>query len=302
MSSAAPERYQYTEVHMGVQTRVVLWAEGPAVAESAARAAFNRIEQLDSAMSDYRVDSELNRLSAKAGGPAMKISRDLFAVLALSCDLARRSSGAFDPTVGPLVRLWRTARRSGRLPEAAALKAARAASGWRMMILDAHARTARLARPGMKLDLGGIAKGYACQKAVQAVAQQGVRSCLVEMGGDVALGAAPPGERGWRVEIPNAPEPQRMQVLSNCAVSTSGDTEQYVEIGGKRYSHIVDPRTGTGLTSRIAVTVIAPDGGLSDSLSTAVSVLGEAQGRKLCTQFKGVRLFLTRARDAESGR
>lgn len=287
---------------MGVQTRVVLWAEGPAVAESAARAAFNRIEQLDSAMSDYRVDSELNRLSAKAGGPAMKISRDLFAVLALSCDLARRSSGAFDPTVGPLVRLWRTARRSGRLPEAAALKAARAASGWRMMILDAHARTARLARPGMKLDLGGIAKGYACQKAVQAVAQQGVRSCLVEMGGDVALGAAPPGERGWRVEIPNAPEPQRMQVLSNCAVSTSGDTEQYVEIGGKRYSHIVDPRTGTGLTSRIAVTVIAPDGGLSDSLSTAVSVLGEAQGRKLCTQFKGVRLFLTRARDAESGR
>ncbi len=302
MSSAAPERYQYTEVHMGVQTRVVLWAEGPAVAESAARAAFNRIEQLDSAMSDYRVDSELNRLSAKAGGPAMKISRDLFAVLALSCDLARRSSGAFDPTVGPLVRLWRTARRSGRLPEAAALKAARAASGWRMMILDAHARTARLARPGMKLDLGGIAKGYACQKAVQAVAQQGVRSCLVEMGGDVALGAAPPGERGWRVEIPNAPEPQRMQMLSNCAVPTSGDTEQYVEIGGKRYSHIVDPRTGTGLTSRIAVTVIAPDGGLSDSLSTAVSVLGEAQGRKLCTQFKGVRLFLTRARDAESGR
>lgn len=317
----AHTRFEFSEVAMGVRARIVLYAKDEPTAQSAARAAYDRVAALEDIMSDYRATSELSRLSASAGGPAVDVSPELFYILTKSQELSRRSDGAFDVTVGPLVKLWRTARKSGKLPSKSELDAARRLVGWRKLHIEPEpstptalsrpgpgavskggqtstAGTARLDTPGMLLDLGGIAKGYACDEAIRVLRKQGISSALVEMGGDIVVSDAPPGKKGWEIEIENAPDPARKVVtLANRAVSSSGDTEQFVEIEGKRYSHIVDPRTGLGLTDRVAVTVIAPngitsDGITSDGLSTAISVLGAKRGKTLARAYKGVSAYI----------
>lgn len=289
-------RFQYTEVHMGMQARIVVYAQKEKAARAAAVAAFRRIAKLDAIMSDYRADSELRRLCERAGKGPVKVSTDLFRVLTRAQELAERSRGAFDVTCGPVVALWRQARRTGALPTEKDRATALELVGWRNMVLHPGRREVELRIPGMRLDLGGIAKGFACDAALQELRKRGLNSAMVEMGGDIALGDPPPGKLGWEIEIPNAADPvDRWQHLRNVAVSTSGDTEQFVEIGGVRYSHIVDPRTGIGLTSRLSVTVIAPRGELSDALSTAISVLGEKDGVELARRYKVSAVYTRRA-------
>ena len=308
LALAAPtQRFEYSEVAMGVRARIVLYAADEASAAKAARAAYDRIAVLEQVMSDYRPDSELMRLSAKAGGPAVKVSPDLLFILGKSQELAKQSNGAFDVTVGPVVKLWRKARKAGEIPPKAEIDAARKLVGWRKLHIDPKGGRVRLDTPGMQLDLGGIAKGYGCDEAIRVLKASGIKSALVEMGGDIVVSSAPPGTNGWEIEIPNAPRKgtdtisrhkmclSPFLILSNAAVSSSGDTEQYVEIGGKRYSHIVDPRTGLGLTDRIAVTVVAPNGVTSDGLSTAISALGEIKGRTLAKTYPGVTAYIRRA-------
>ena len=148
----------------------------------------------------------------------------------------------------------------------------------------------------MQLDLGGIAKGYACDEALRVLREKGIKSALVEMGGDIAVGGAPPGAKGWNIQMENAIDPARRRViLTNAAISSSGDTVQFVEINGVRYSHIVNPKTSLGLTDRIAVTVIAPNGITSDGLSTAVSVMGAKKGRILVGTYPGVSAYIRTA-------
>ncbi len=295
-------RYSYAEVVMGLPTRLTVYAPSEAVAKDACRAAFRRLAALEDIMSDYRPTSELMRLCDRAGGPPVRVSPELWFVLDRGLTLSRQSHGAFDVTLGPLVQLWRTARRSGQLPDARLVREAQAKVGWRKVVLNRTARTARLTTPGMRLDLGGIAKGYAGDEAIRALRAHGVRRALFASGGDIVAGDAPPGKRGWQVEVANvAPSLERGHrawrtlYLRNGALSSSGDTEQFVVIGGRRYSHIVDPRTGAGLTDRIAVTVKAPHGVLSDSLSTTLSVLGPKRGRALLKRYPGVSAYFRRA-------
>lgn len=291
--ATAQRRFEYSEVAMGVRARIVLYAKDEPTAQSAARAAYDRIAYLEDIMSDYRATSELSRLSAASGGPAVKVSPELAFILGKCQDLARRSDGAFDCTVGPVVKLWRKARKSGQMPSADELAAARKLVGWRKLHVERNAVS--LDTPGMQLDLGGIAKGYGCDEAIRALKDHGIASALCEMGGDIVVSAAPPGTKDWQIDIANSPTPKTL-TLSNAAVSSSGDTEQYVEIAGKRYSHIVDPRTGLGITDRIAVTVIAANGTTSDGLSTAISVLGEKRGRTLAATYPGVSVCIRTAR------
>ena len=289
-------RYEYRQRHMGIEARVVLYAPREEAAMRAARAGFARMALLDSLLSDYRVDSELSRLSAGAGGPAVAVSAELFFVLARGQEVARLSDGAFDVTIGPLARLWREARRTGVLPSAAELQEAKARTGWRYLQLDSAARTARLLRPGMQLDLGGIAKGYAADQALAAIRTEGVESALVEMGGDVVAGAPPPGTAGWEVNLFDEDRATPWPGIACAAISTSGDTEQFVEIGGVRYSHVVDPVTGLGLSSRVAATVLAPDGITADALSTALTVLGRERGEALLARYPGARAYVREVR------
>lgn len=286
-------RYEYTQVHMGVQARIVLYAPDRAAAERGAVAAFDRMAALDATMSDYRRDSELMRLAGRSGAGPVPVSADLFRVLHRAGQLARLSGGAFDITAGPLVQLWRTARDTGALPAPAALETARSRSGYALLRLDAEDSTATLANIGMRLDLGGIAKGFAADEALATLRAQGLPHAMIEFGGDIVTGDAPPRERdaadspendgpddktGWRITEPLS---GRTLHLMNAAISTSGDTVQFVVIDGVRYSHVLDPRTGIPLTGRIAVTVIAPEGILSDGLATMLSVLGPEKGMPL---------------------
>jgi thiamine biosynthesis lipoprotein len=211
------------------------------------------------------------------------VSPDLFAVLARAAEVSRMTDGLFDVTVGPVVRLWRRSRRTRELPAAADLAAARALVDYRQITLDPVNRTVRLAKPGMLIDLGGIAKGYAAEAAQTVLRKHGITQALVAAGGDIAVSAPPPDKPGWEIGIAKAPgEPADgpTLVLHDCGVSTSGDAEQYVEIAGKRYSHIVDPRTGLGLTDSWQVTVIAADATTSDGMTKVLCVLGPEKGLK----------------------
>lgn len=270
-----PARWTFSEVHMGVPVRLVLYADGEQAARQAARHAFDRVAALDKALSDYRPDSELNRVNDQAGA-WMPVSSDLFAVLRQASRMAELTSGAFDPTVGPFVRLWREARRGGRLPEADAVRRARALVEWRQLQFDENAGAVRLGLPGMRLDLGGIAKGFVLDEALRALAAAGLTRALIEAGGDIVAGDAPPGALGWAVEVPGAPEwmAARASRLVNAALATSGPTFQFLEVDGVRYSHVVDPATGVGLAQETVVHVIARDGATADALATAVGVTG----------------------------
>ena len=279
-------RFEFIEPHMGTQFRIVLYAADDATAKQASRAAFRRVTDLNATMSDYLPESELMRLCKKAGGPPVPVSPDLFAVLARAAEISRITDGNFDVTVGPVVRLWRRSRRSQLLPDDKELAAAKALVDYRLVELDPIARTVRLAKAGMQLDLGGIAKGYAADAVQTVLKQHGITRSLVAAGGDIAVSGPPPGKPGWEIGVARAPsEPKDgpTLILRDAGVSTSGDAEQYVEIGGKRYSHIVDPRTGLGLTDSWQVTVIAPDATTSDGLTKVLCVLGPERGLKAIT-------------------
>ncbi len=272
-------RFEFMESHMGTLCRVVLYAGSPEQAREASRAAFRELAEVDRLMSDYREDSELSLLCRAAGRGPRRVSDPFWVVLSASKWYAELTGGAFDITVGPVVRLWRRARKERRLPDRAELEEAISRVGSAMLSLDPAGRTAELKKEGMLLDVGGIAKGYGCDRALAAMARMGVPVALVDTGGGMALGDPPPGRAGWRIQI--GEEADGMMIISRCGVATSGDTEQFVEIDGRRYSHIVDPATGLGLQHGALVTVVGPDGTSADALATAVSVMGRDRGLKL---------------------
>jgi FAD:protein FMN transferase len=297
----ALQRYTFVEPHMGTRFKVILYAPDESTAAAAAKDAFAHIAALDGIMSDYRPTSELMQLCKKAGGDPVPVSEELFFVLARAQEVSRRSDGAFDVTIGPVVKLWRRARRTQQLPDKQELADALALVGHDKMKLDAKARTVQLTKAGMQLDLGGIAKGYAADEALAVLKKHKIDRALVAAGGDIAVSGPPPDAEGWNVGIapledPDA-RPARYLLLKDAAVSTSGDAEQYVEIDGKRYSHIVDPKTGIGLVGRMSVTVLAKNGVTADPLAKVPAVLGPEKGLPLVEETEGAAALVVRKTD-----
>lgn len=285
------QRFMRTERHMGADFSVTLYAADSEKAETGFKAVFAIAAEIDRTMSDYNSESELSRLSQSSPTKEnVRVSNDLFAVLKLADSFSQQTDGAFDVTVGPLTKLWRRAKRQRELPERDDLSAALASVGWRNVVLDEANQSIGLSKPKMRLDLGGIAPGYAADKGMQALRDLGIPQALVDASGDVAIGEPPPSEIGWKIGVAGLdPEtkPKFFLRLSNCAISTSGDAYRGVEIGGVRYSHIVDPKTGLGVQHRTAVTVIGPDCTTVDALATAFSVAGLEDAKKLLPKFKG---------------
>lgn len=291
-------RYAATSAHMGTQFRIEVFADEKLRAGRALRAAFEAIEQLDRRMSDYREDSELSRLSAASPTEQpVAVSADLATVLRESQRMYRLTGGAFDVTVGPLSRLWRKARKQKQLPDAQQLQAARASVGGQFLRIDPEGNV-RLLRPKMRLDLGGIAKGFAADRALAVLKQHGIARALIDAGGDLVLGDPPPGRGGWRIAVAplraDAPQGSRVLEVSNCGVATSGDAFQFVEIDGQRYSHLLDPRTGLGVVGRSSATVIAPSGMQADACASALSVMG-GDGLARLEELPGVAAILVLA-------
>jgi thiamine biosynthesis lipoprotein len=294
----ALERFTFTEAHMGTRFKIIFYAPDKEAADRASKAAFERIHSLELTLSDYREDSELMKLCAKAGGDAVEVGEDLFFVLSRAQELSKRCDGAFDVTVGPLTRLWRQSRKAQQLPDKEVLAKAKELVGFDKMLLDEKKHTVRLLKAGMQLDLGGIAKGFAADAALKVLKLHGCSRALVAAGGDIAVNEPPPDAEGWRIGIapledPDS-KPKKYLILHHAGVSTSGDAEQFVEIEGKRYSHIVDPKTGLGLVGRMSVTVVAPNGITSDSTTKVVCVLGPEKGMKIIDDMPEVAAFMVR--------
>lgn len=274
---------------MGVAARITVVAPSAAAARPAVRAAFDRIAAIESALSDWQEDSEAMRLCARGPG-SWPAGDDLRQVLARSIEIHAATDGAFDPTLGPLTALWRSARRDGRVPSASAQRDALAHSGLDAVRLDPDQGRVTLAKVGMRFDFGGIGKGYAADEALAVLAQHGFGAALVDLGGDLAIGGAPPGRAGWTVQVDPglSDEAPFTLVLEHVGIATSGDREQHMtDHDGVVRSHILDPRTGEPVTHRIAVAVIAPDATTADALASALSVLGPRDAARILARLPG---------------
>lgn len=302
-NSAPLSRYEFLKIRMAIPVRITVYAPDEATANQVTDRAYARFLELDRLLSDYDPDSELSRLCRDAlPGKPRKVSPELFTVLKHAEQVSRQTHGAFDVTIGPVTDLWRKIRRRGTLPSDDERLHALRRVGWKSVRLCETDRTVELLHQNMRLDLGGIAKGYAADEALRLMAQMGVSVALVDAGGDIVVGDPPPGQDNWRIGIAPIDDPrgapEGFLVLHNASVATSGDASQHVEIDGIRYSHIVNPRTGIGVTTPSSVTVIATDGITADSLASAVSVLGPKRGIDLVNSLDGVEAFVV-TRSAE---
>lgn len=297
------ERFEFRRTEMAIPIRIVLYTADNATATAAANAAFSRFHDLNAVLSDYDPQSELRRLcDTSGGGKSVHVSDDLWRVLVRAQELAGRSEGAFDVTISPVVHLWRSSRQTKELPPLESRQKALARVGYQFVRLDAQQQAVELLKPHMRLDLGGIAKGYAADEAMAVLRKQGIERMMVDAGGNLGLGDPPPERSGWRIGIapPEVGSPPREYLsLVRLALSTSGDLWQHVIIEGTRYSHLIDPRTGMALTDRCSVTVVGPDGLSTDGLSSAVAILGPERGMRLIENTPGVAGFIVRTIDGK---
>lgn len=294
-------RFARESRHMGTVFEVILYAPDPQLAEAAFAAVFDRLTQLDSTLSNYQSESELSRLNHGAPHASpVRISDDFWRVLREADQISRSSGGAFDVTIGPASKLWRRARRIEELPSPERLREVMSAVGYEGIEYSPQCQAVRLTRPGMAIDLGGIAKGDALDQCLALLKERGLSRALINGGGDIVVGDPPPGETAWKVGIASIKRGEPIAEwlgLANAAVATSGDLWQFVEIEGIRYSHLIDPRTGMGMTRRGSVTVVADSASQADGWASALSVLGPEQGLEIVAAQDGLQVRLAWVED-----
>lgn len=290
--AAAEEGRRFERGLMATRFMVTCYHEDAELVGKAVEAAFAEAERINDTASDYIADSELLSIGKVPPGTPVRIPPLLFGLLEEAWSQAEKTGGLFDPTIGPLSRLWRESRRRKALPDAATLARAKAAVGWRKLVLDPAELTATFTVPDMRLDLGGIAKGQTADRMLAILGAHGVSRSSVTAGGDVRMGDPPPGKEGWNIGVRNTDVDHNAEelLLRNKAVSTSGDLRQFIEIGGVRYSHIIDPATGLGLTKPAAATVIAANATISDALATACCIVDREAGKRL-VEAQGAEVF-----------
>ena len=276
---------------MGSPLNITLFSEDSAKASFLAKKSFQIADSLNLIFSDYLENSELSNLSKTAGTNTFTpVSPALWDIVKLSVEASQKCNGTFDISVGSIVKLWRQARREQALPDKTILKESLQSVGYQYIILDSTNYSVKLSRKNTSLDVGGIAKGYVAQVIVDFLQQKGIEKALVDAGGDLAMTG-----KDWHIgiSIPNSEElMHRFLVLQNEAVATSGNMFQFVEIDGKKYSHIVNPRTGLGLSHQRNVTVIAPDGAKADWLATACSVMSARKALKFIKSMPDCELLM----------
>ena len=287
---------------MGTFARVVAIAANSQTAEKSIEAAFEQLTAVDNLMSDYKADSEISKVNKDAFEKPIVVSGSTFEVLQKSIEFSELSGGAFDVTVGPLVDLWRKAADANTVPADDELVRVREKVGYEKLILDPDKMSVRFAVDGMRLDLGGIAKGYAIDKAVEAMQKAGAIGGLVDVGGDIrCYGAPPKGKDRWTIGLQdpagaaNQMAPAKYPLvlkLADAAVATSGDYQRFVLIEGQKYSHIIDKANGAGSDKLSSVTIIAETAVEADSLATAVSVMGAEKGMALIERLPDVETIL----------
>jgi len=298
----AQQKFVFEKPAMGSPFAISIFANDSAKAAQAAASAFHCADSLNAIFSDYIDSSELNRLNVTSGqNRYVPVSEALFDILKYSLEAAKMSGGSYDISMGPVVKLWRKARKEKVLPNRDSLTMAMSKVGYQYIHLNEVEKSVWLEKKGMLLDLGGLGKGYVAQAALNIIQSKGFKTAMVNAGGKIAIGDAPPGRDGWRIGITVPEEKEELMphllLLKNTSVATSGDIYQHLDVNGKRYSHIIDPKTGLGITWQRNVTVIVKDGTISDWLATACSVLSEKKSFQLIEKFPGAALLISEMRD-----
>ena len=255
--------------------------------EDIVQGSFKIADEMDDRFSDYSAESEVSKFNKQGSHIPFKISSELLELLTISQSLYHKTNASFEPAAGALTQLWRLSRKTKRLPEQKTLSLAIKASSFASLIIDRKKKTLTKKDHLTRLDFGGIAKGYTADKMLNYLQEHDLKSCSISAGGDVIVGNPPPGRLYWIIRInpfgDSNSETMRVK-LSNAAVSTSGNVEQFIQIGGKKYSHIINPKNGLGLTTNHAAVVISNKGSMSDALATSISILGKS-GLKILNHF-----------------
>lgn len=257
--------------------------------------AFDEVDRIDRLMSHYKAESPLSRINREAATSPVPLEPELFDFIADAIRYSRDSDGAFDITVGPLMKVWGFFRGEGKLASDHDIETVRPVVGWQHVIMDAEHRTIRFDRPGVELDLGGIAKGYAVDRVVKLLKAANVNAALISAGGSTIYGlGTPPNHHAWTVSIQDPIDSDKVArdvELKDRALSVAGSSEKSFEVDGVRYSHIMDPRTGRPVQGVLSVAVITATGTEGDALDDAFFVLGPVRSRKYLKLLSDVEMF-----------
>ena len=299
--SFAQDKHVFTRPKMGSPFNITVFTKDTNGLAEAIEKAYVRVDALNQVFSDYDSTSEISKLCQKYRvGEWFTVSNDLFFMLKTSLEAAQKSRGAFDVTVGNVVKLWRKAKKAQAIPSMSERKSTLLKTGWQQVLLNEKDQKIGFNTEGVQLDFGGIVKGFAAENVVDILTQSKFPMCLADAGGDLAVGNKPTNTEGWQIgiSVPQSDEQLMPQMLNlkNQAVATSGDMYNNVSVGGKRYSHIVNPKTGMGLTHQRNVTIIAPFGSLADWLATACSVLPVKKAMQLVKNYPQTELLILELR------
>lgn len=288
-------RYEDSRISMACAYSIIVYGDEAQPLSRIVSEALDEVDRIDRLMSHYRPDSPLSRLNREAALKPVKVERELFDFIAECLRYSRASDGAFDITVGPLMKAWGFFRGEGHLPTDDELAAARSRTGFHHLILNAKEHTIQFDRPGVELDPGGIAKGYAVDRAISVLKQRGIRCALVSAGGSTIYGlGSPPESDGWKIEIQNPLDARKSAMtvhLKDQALSVSGGSEKFFEVNGARYSHIMNPRNGRPVEGVLSVAVIANSGTAGDALDNIFFVAGVKRSRALLKRFPHTEVF-----------
>ena len=282
------KKYIFTENKMGSPFNLIFVANDSSRARLIAKDCFKLIDSLAQIFSDYDTTSEVNKINANAGLRPIKMSPAMLDLVLKSKEAYLKSEGSYDNTIGPLSLLWRKARKTKTFPVDTAIQNRKSLVDFKLLKIEKEKGTIYLPKKGMRLDFGGIAKGYIAQWIINHLRDIGIQEALADAGGDISMSGAPLDSKGWLVGV-NLPETtddllEQKLALSNISVATSGDAYQYIEKNGVKYSHIINPKTGYGVIWLRNVTVIAPTGATADWLATACSILPLKEAKKIALE------------------
>jgi len=283
--SAQLKRFEFSEKKMGSSFNIIFYHADSAEAVILAKKCFLIVDSLNNIFSDYSSESEVGKLALQTNQTNIKVSDELFSMIIRSKDAWERSGKTFDITIGALTQLWRKAKKENRLPSETEINAAKELTGFKNLSINERSKTISFKKQGVRLDFGGIVPGYAAQRVIDFLKTKNINIALADASGDIVMSDAPPRKDGWTIGI-NLPENEneiwgKKLELKNFAVSTSGDVYRYTIHNGKKYSHIIDPKTGYGVISKRNVTVITKYGADADWLATACSILPIKRALKL---------------------
>ena len=294
---AQTRKFSYSEMKMGSAFNLIIVSADSNKANHLAQKSYELVDSLNHIFSNYDSSSELSKINASAGLLPYKMSRAMLDLVQKSQYAYIQSKGAYDISIGPLSSLWRKARKAKLFPEASTVLATKKLVGFAQIKINKRLGTIFLPNANMQLDFGGIAKGYIAQWVINFLKANGIQQALVDAGGDIVMSGAPLNQQGWLIGV-NLPETtdqllnKKLQ-LSNCSVATSGDVYQFIEYKGVKYSHIINPLTGYGVTNLRNVTIVAKTGATADWLATACSILPIKEAKQLAISHQAALLITT---------